>query len=264
MKTREEFIKELQEEKLLRETVDKIAQNRIFEQVSEEKKKIIERHKERALLKECVRKIISEAKTPPPAHQSTGINILSELLRKVLPILERNFRKLTTDQFQRKSFRAHIINGCKKSLERAYVESEAPESSEQAQAEVDNAMGDGEGMKQPSAEPEPSMPSENPLNELDMPGDEQKFIDIRPKDKKPTDKKTNIKDKEDFAVDGEDETGKNLAFEVFHQIEKTILESFRLLSNDEDKKIFVEYLLTNLKMYFDLFEDNLQTMPNSK
>ena len=30
-----------------------------------------------------------------------------------------------------------------------------------------------------------------------------------------------------------------------------------MLSDDEDKKIFYDYLLTNVKLYFDKFEDEL-------
>jgi hypothetical protein len=31
-----------------------------------------------------------------------------------------------------------------------------------------------------------------------------------------------------------------------------------MLANVEDKKIFVDYLITNMKLYFDKFEDEIQ------
>ena len=52
----------------------------------------------------------------PAPNKSTGINVLEDLLKKIIPQLEIDFRQLTTDEEQRKSYRAHIINAVIASL----------------------------------------------------------------------------------------------------------------------------------------------------
>jgi hypothetical protein len=66
---------------------------------------------------------------------------------------------------------------------------------------------------------------------------------------------------EDAFVDlpGEDETGRNIALQGFKRVEKQIREAYTLLANQEDRDLFYEFLITNLKLYFDKFEDELQS-----
>ena len=47
---------------------------------------------------------------------------------------------------------------------------------------------------------------------------------------------------------------------TFDKIEKQIIDAYALLSNDEDKELFYSYLITNLKLYFDRFEDELASV----
>ena len=61
-------------------------------------------------------------------------------------------------------------------------------------------------------------------------------------------------------IEGEDETGRNIALQAFKRVEKQIREAFSILANEEDRDLFYKYLITNLKLYFDKFEDELQTM----
>jgi hypothetical protein len=55
-----------------------------------------------------------------------------------------------------------------------------------------------------------------------------------------------------------DETGRNMAFTTFKKVSQYILDAYDMLANVEDKKIFVDYLITNMKLYFDKFEDEIQ------
>ena len=55
-----------------------------------------------------------------------------------------------------------------------------------------------------------------------------------------------------------DETGRNMAFTCFKKISQYILDAYDMLADVEDKKIFVDYLITNLKLYFDKFEQEIQ------
>ena len=55
-----------------------------------------------------------------------------------------------------------------------------------------------------------------------------------------------------------DETGRNMAFTTFRKISQYILDAYDTLADAKDKEVFVDYLITNLKLYFDKFEDELQ------
>ena len=57
-------------------------------------------------------------------------------------------------------------------------------------------------------------------------------------------------------------TGRNVAFDTFKRIETNIIDAYDILGDDEDQDIFFEYLLTNLKMYFDKFEEDLMASPS--
>ena len=48
-----------------------------------------------------------------------------------------------------------------------------------------------------------------------------------------------------------------MAFQSFHKIEGNIVDAYELLSNAEDQELFYDYLIANLKLYFDKFEDEL-------
>jgi len=48
-----------------------------------------------------------------------------------------------------------------------------------------------------------------------------------------------------------------MAFTTFKKIEKSILDAYDLLSNPQDQDLFYKYLITNVKLYFDKFEDQL-------
>ena len=67
-------------------------------------------------------------------------------------------------------------------------------------------------------------------------------------------------EKEDFGsgLEGMDETGRNMAYTSFRKISQYILDAFDMLANTKDKEVFIDYLLTNTKLYFDKFESELQ------
>ena len=72
--------------------------------------------------------IIREGQTPdvqPTPNKSTGINVLEELLKKIIPVLETDYKSLTTDNSQRESFRSHIINAVINTLTPAKVNTAA-------------------------------------------------------------------------------------------------------------------------------------------
>lgn len=194
-------------------------------------------------------RILTEADTEKSPHPSTGINVLEDLLKKIIPQLETDYKTLTTNDDQRKSFRAHILRAVDQTVRQADINKEAgadiAELKENLASllqemilddDIDVAVGeDDEIPEDPSAAPE----------------DEEKFIDID-KDGIPDD------EEDTFGIEGEDETGRNMAQTAFEKMEKNILDSYAVLSDDEDKRLFYDYLLANLKLYFDKFESELQ------
>lgn len=184
-----------------------------------------------------LQKMLNEASTPdvdPTPNKSTGINVLEELLKKIVPVLETDYKSLTTNEEQRKSFRSHIVNAVVKTLTPA----------------IANNTADGTDGGSDLNEVE--------IDVVDDPVDD-KFIDIRTDAEKKAEEEENQPDeREDFGsgVEG-DETGRNMAYQSFKKIETAIIDSYELLSDPDDQELFYDYLIANLKLYFNKFEDQL-------
>ena len=182
-------------------------------------------------------KLMKEGSTPdvdPTPNKSTGINVLEELLKKIVPVLETDFKSLTTNEEQRQSFRSHIVNAVVKTLTPAIANNEAdPDGDQSLDEEVD----------------------------IDVVDDavDDKFIDIRTDAERAAEEEDETPDeREEFGsgVDG-DQTGRNMAYQSFKKIESSIIDSYELLSDPDDQELFYDYLIANLKLYFNKFEDEL-------
>ena len=90
----------------------------------------------------------------------------------------------------------------------------------------------------------------------DNPEDDPDFIDVEEKEVVKDDGEV---EKEEFAITGEDKTGRNKAYTDFQTISKVILRAYDDLDNPEDLDLFEEYLIKNLALYFDKFEADLET-----
>ena len=181
----------------------------------------------------------------PTPNKSTGINVLEDLLKKIIPQLEIDFRQLTTSDEQRKSFRAHILNAVINTLTPTTVNTQAGD----VEAEVTAAE---EEVEELAEEVDIEIGAE----------DDEKFIDIRTDAEKAEEEEEEETDpKEEFGagVQGADETGRNVAFQSFNKVEGPIIDAYELLSNSEDQELFYDYLIANLKLYFDKFESELAT-----
>ena len=214
--------KDLMEEMLLRENVRKAIKVVKQRKAAREQEKLMNE----AALRKFIQKILSEASVPDEIpNRSTGINVLEELLKKIVPVLETDFKALTSDVEQRSSFRAHILNAIKNILNVADANTKV------VSEEIDVTVGQ----------------------------EDDRFIDIEPEKE--------LDPKDEFATgledSGLDQTGRNMAYNSFKKIEQNILDSYDLLDDAKDKKIFYDYLLTNVKLYFDKFEDELSAeLPN--
>ena len=218
---REELHKEYILRKAIRQAVGVVQERK----KKEKKSYLYEEHK----LRKIIRKLLVETEIPEPEdspQQSTGINVLEDLLKKIIPIIEVDYKKLTTDIQQRESFRAHIIQAVENTLAPARV--------------TDKAF----------------LKEQDDIT-VNIEDDPEEFIDVRGETKveEPS-------EEEEYGIKGKDETGRDMSFSTFKRIEANIVDSWEILYSDNDKELFYDYLITNLKLYFDKFEDELKaTLP---
>jgi hypothetical protein len=163
-------------------------------------------------------------------HDSTGINALEDLLRNsnLLSVLETGYKSLTTNIQQRTSYKNHILSAIGLSL--------APEESRK---------GAGEDVE---------ITEDIDIEIGGDPEDDPDFIDVEDDGEE---EEVEVDEKEEFGLNGEDKTGRNRAFTDFHNVEKNILTTFDDLDNPDDIAMFEEYLIKNLSLYFDKFENEL-------
>ena len=227
---------------------DFIAEQIIREHVSRRISLFLEQKKKTEnKIRPVIRRLILETETgTEEPSQYTGINVLADLLEKIIPIIEDDYKMLTTSEEQRESFRNHIVKAIKNTLKPIDT--------------VDNAE-DVEKMKENivfDIDPEALM--EKVKINLDPEGDDPadavagEFIDIDTPD-----------DADQFVkIDDQNETGRNFAATTFKQVEKQIVDAYDMLADEEDQTMFYDYLLTNMLLYFDKFEDELQNqVPDS-
>ena len=205
-------------------------------------------------------------------HRSTGINVLEDLLKKMIPTLRTDFKRLTTDKSQRDAFRAHLVKAIKDSLMPMMVNDKYRPDDEGATAPPADS---GALLSEPpeSGAPEGGAEDEGDEDEAALASLEEAIfeelanmneIDIDVKDgdedkKVPVEKDDTPSEEEAFGagLEGLDETGRNMAFTCFKKVSQYILDAYDSLANPKDKEIFIDYLITNVKLYFDKFEDEL-------
>ena len=281
-KENESVRKEMKTEMMLRQYI----RNKI-------KKSLLEEKKAELALRKVIRELIMEGDVSDVhPHRSTGINVLEDVLKKSIPTLRADYKRLTTDKSQRESFRAHVIKAVEDQLKPSLVNDKYPleeptpdptqdnvgeKPSDRVSQDVDNAFTGADTLGGESPEASDEIGTDEPADEMgdqdaadlandlaaleeqeigiDIGGDtpdEEKFAGIEDDD--------GLSDEEAFGqgLEGMDETGRNMAYTSFRKISQYILDAYDTLANMEDKNVFVDYLVTNLKLYFDKFEAELQ------
>lgn len=195
------------------------------------------------LIRESVRALIREAEATGGAPEApadiTAINFLKTLLKNIVPNIEEDYKELTSAKKQRISFRKHILNATENLLNNLDADPEAMDTDlEEVTIKIDD---------------------DKPEGFIDIYGDEGK-------DEKPEEE---LDPEEEFAKGLEmkdlDKTGRNSAFESFNKIQNQIENEYSKLDADTvvdgreetEREIFRDYLLLNLKLYFDKFEEDL-------
>ncbi len=223
---RQEFAEEL----ILRETVRKAIK-------LVKRRKVVAKNNNQQL-RSIIKTLIKEEEENQ-SRRSTGINELELLLKKVIPQLEDDYKTLTTDETQRASYRAHILHAVQNIL----------------------ATSMPGGLPSKGGSLEESLLYKLLAEEIDVTLDDDAFIPVRDKDIAETEPEEEEPTEDDdlakFRVAGEDRTGGNVAHRSWKQIEQAIVDSYALLDNEGDQEEFYDYLITNLKLHFDKFEDEM-------
>tara|TARA_R110000824_G_scaffold226833_3_gene414591 strand:- start:37 stop:810 length:774 start_codon:yes stop_codon:yes gene_type:complete len=221
--------KQLIAEELIREHVRKRIKTKLKEQKIDEMK-----------LRKVVRRLIETEAGTDEASRSTGINVLADLLEKIVPIIEDDYKMLTSSKEQRDSFRNHIIHAVENSLRPIESTNQGEETNENIEYEIDAGI----LLEKLSVnlDPEPDGEEEQSV--------EGEFIDIEGEDGE---------EGSFVEIEDQNETGRNFAAVTFKAVEKQIIDAYDMLADEDDQNIFYDYLVTNLLLYFDKFEDDLQT-----
>ena len=183
------------------------------------KKSLRDERRLRVIIREFIDYELKEGKqTPdndPTPHNSTGINVLEDLLKKIVPILEDDYKLLTTSQEQRQSYRAHIVKATSDTLKSVELNNDAPRNQD-LEEEIDIEISDE--------------------------GDEKDdmFIDIRSDKERAADEGEEEDPKDTFGIEGEDTTGRNMAYTTFKKIQSSIINAYDLLSNPDDQELFFD------------------------
>ena len=232
-------------------------------------KTILEQEKKEFQLRQVIRKLLREGDiSDVHPHRSTAINTLEDVLKKAIPTLRTDYKRLTTDASQRESFRAHILKAMKDSVAPSMNNAKYGEGGALL-SEPSNLEGDeAEEVEEPEAEAEEETDTLDAEEEIgdELAALEEADIQVDLTDKEDDEKKINVEpdeepdEKADFGggLEGMDETGRNMAYTTFRKISQYILDAFDMLANTKDKEVFIDYLLTNTKLYFDKFESELQ------
>ena len=232
---RQEFINELK----LREQIRKIIKVAKSKKAAQNQRRIVEEEQ----LRLHIRGIIKEISDPgaQPTHRATGIKVLDdEVLQNVIPIFKRYYMQLDNPE-KRESFRSHIVNAAENLL-KTVASGEAPETALKSApapiAEQDIAMNvENDPMGIPIKDDSPD-PDESAKGEF----------------------RTGM----EAELTPDQEVGALRAQTAFNGPDTTIEKAYKDLgagAGTLDADLFGEYLITNLKLHFDDFEEAITMTP---
>jgi len=218
---REEFLREIQEEKHLRKMIRKgIA--------------LIESRKkgEEYTLRKIIKNLVLEAKAKNmKVHDDTGLNYLEELFSSTSFVtdLKKAYTSMTTSPRQRESFRAHVLNALEGLLDRDELNRQEDSETEEASTSLKATPGVGG---------ETNINLNITDNETEK---EQESADI---------------DMQKFQMlPGMDETGAAAAETIWPSLESNIKNLLIKARDPRDRSLFEKYLVDNIIAYFKEWEE---------
>lgn len=202
----------------------------------------------REYIRRLLKKKLNEASIEDTPTRSTGLNKLVSVLKIILPSLESSYKSLTTDKAQRDSFRKYIIKAYLDTLAPQDVLADMPmmESIELTEQDVDAEL--------PEVDPKKQIKLDDPFGEKAEEEEQKK----KEKQEKAQDKIKLAAEPEATqpfpTITGLDPTGRDAAIETYKKTADAIIRSYRTLHNQQDQKIFKDYLITNVLLYMDQYE----------
>jgi hypothetical protein len=248
-------------ENLMREYIRNKIRSKLHETIKFEEQQEYE-------LRLVIREIIKEAKENANPHPNTGINKLRDSFRKAKATIKSKFQQLTTDPEQRKTFRSHMLNAFEKlfqeldGLNAKGLPKEEPEGEEMdLQAPPDDQEGDDTGLNieddVESILKEVKIDLPDNIEIEDTPtSDDQTKKDFEKKEKE-NEEKANLNPE----IEQGDTTGRNQAFDTFRLVQSYFSDAYLDLDNEDDKKMFKDWCLYNMKLLLDNYEDQLAAAP---
>ena len=233
---RQQFVEELKLREQIRRAI------KIIREKKEAKAKAI--LQEEMKLRTIIRSLLNEKEGE--GDESTGIAFLRRDLKKILPELEEAYTSLRTSVDQRKSYRTHILNAIQNLITvsdtnfNATPDKDPGEEAVGIEEQIDVNIGDDA----PDANKRIDIGREKPEEESEVDAEKAK----------------EEAELEDFAIAGEDRTGAVEALRSMKQIENVIKKTYNGLFDQNDRDIYADYLITNLQLYFDEFEEELQAV----
>lgn len=233
---RQQFVEELKLREQIRRAI------KIIREKKEAKAKAI--LEEEMKLRTIIRSLLNEKEGE--GDESTGIAFLRRDLKKILPELEEAYTSLRTSVDQRKSYRTHILNAIQNLITvsdtnfNATPDKDPGEEAVGIEEQIDVNIGDDA----PDANKRIDIGREKPEEESEVDAEKAK----------------EEAELEDFAIAGEDRTGAVEALRSMKQIENVIKKTYNGLFDQNDRDIYADYLITNLQLYFDEFEEELQAV----
>ena len=183
-----------------------------------------------------------------PPSDSTGLNKLDTVLSTIVPRIEQFYKELTTDVAQRKSFRAHFLRSIMKELLPIDLNQDAAEA---ASADNEGRLDEEVDIKFsiPDDESEPDMSKFRAIDGMDKNTEEEN----EENEEEPEEAKYS----RELGLEDEEETGRDFAMDAWKATKGIIIPVYAKLHNDEDSKLFYDYLITNMKVWFNIFDDQL-------
>ncbi len=179
-------------------------------------------------------------------HSSTGMNSLEDLFSNtnLLSVLESDYYYLTTSEEQRKDYKNHVLTAIIGMFKNIDLSPEGEGKLEESLKKL---------FEQEDADIQVEVTDE------DLPEDKI----VGPARDEIEDEKEKDEDENAESIDpDEDLTGRNRAMSAISKIEKSIKDAYNVLGNPADKSDFKTYLVANLKLYFDQWENSLQNDAN--
>jgi hypothetical protein len=265
---------------------ERILRQHIRKRIAEKHNAILQEQKAIKLYEERIRRVVrgillKEASDVnfETMSQSTGINVLAKAIKQISGILQRSYMTMTSSKKQRDSFRAHILRNVVDLFIRVDLLSDNDEAGEgeEAVAAAQKAPALPKMPEPEGVEEEPTKGKEELEEEIDVDvveddedvdapkknpsapqaGGKQapNFAELEKSQEKDLEKQ--VKGKEFIELPGEDPTGRNIAMETFPLISSAIAENYAILSLQKDKEDYKNYMLANLKAYFDQYEQKI-------